>query len=122
MHMVMLGKILFKGSNFNEVLQMNKKCSIKYNNPVYNTMDSHAKYIMFKCFSIDPEQRPSAASILESPFFNRNHSQSQESMTYLPLDELQTKEETLLNNNYLQNNNDDEQTKLRKANKNTNTN
>lgn len=73
MHMVMLGKILFKGSNFNEVLQMNKKCSIKYNNPVYNTMDSHAKYIMFKCFSIDPEQRPSAASILESPFFNRNH-------------------------------------------------
>lgn len=47
MHMVLLGKILFKGTNFNEVLQMNKKCNIKFDNPIYNTMDCHAKYIMF---------------------------------------------------------------------------
>lgn len=43
MHMVLLGKILFKGNNFNEVLQMNKACKINYDNPVYQKMDPHAR-------------------------------------------------------------------------------
>ena len=47
MHMVLLGKILFKGNNFNEVLQMNKICKINYDNPAYAGMDPHARQIMF---------------------------------------------------------------------------
>lgn len=60
MHMILLGKILFKGKNFNEVLKMNKQCIINFENPTYQTMDKDAREIMFKALSYDPKDRPTA--------------------------------------------------------------
>lgn len=54
---------------------MNKQCKIRIDNPVYLTMDTDARSVMFKALTFDPKARPSAKDLLNTPYFKKNNVQ-----------------------------------------------
>jgi len=44
----LLGRILFKGSDYNEVLQLNKICNIDFDDKIYDNITEQAKDLMIK--------------------------------------------------------------------------
>lgn len=68
-HLLLLGKSIFVGKTYKEVLNENRSCNFKFYRPEYSKLDKRSKDLLMKMLEIDPKQRISAEEALNHPYF-----------------------------------------------------
>lgn len=71
-HILLFGKSIFKGKNYNEVLSENRVCAFKLEGPPYSSLSDVALDLLTKMLKKNPSARISAAHALRHPFFHKD--------------------------------------------------
>lgn len=69
-HILLTGEAVFKGKKFNEVLQKNKECDIKYEGNAYEFMHQDTLDLLKQMLQKDCKNRITAEEALKHPYFS----------------------------------------------------
>lgn len=64
-----MGKSLFKGKTYNEVLNENRACNFSLEGPEYSSVDKKTMDLMAKMLKVSPKERISAEEALKHEYF-----------------------------------------------------
>ncbi len=68
-HLLLLGRSVFKGKTYNEILNENRSCNFDLNDALYEKFDELTMDLLKKMLKINPEERITAEQALNHPYF-----------------------------------------------------
>ena len=71
-HILLMGRSVFPGRSYNEVLSQNKACSFDLNNKEYHDLDPIAHHLLTRMLDKNPDTRIRASEVLKHNFFAKS--------------------------------------------------
>lgn len=68
----MIGRSIFTGKTYNEILNQNRKCDFNWTDPIYNRLSPEAKDLMMRLLHLNPEKRITCKEALNHGFFKES--------------------------------------------------